>query len=108
GGQLEHLRAERREEDGDTAFVRNGQADLALHSLAGEGGGLVVQEREEDGQVFVHVPQRALERVAVHLLDDDLVGQADAEREAARPGRDGGRTRLLRQNGRVPRIGRHD
>jgi hypothetical protein len=53
------------------------------------------------------VPGRPVEAVPVHVLDDDLVGQADAERQppADRCGRG---ERLLRQHGRVARVGRHD
>ena len=53
------------------------------------------------------MPRRPVEAVAVHIVDDDLVGQADAEDQPAAHRRSG-RQRLLRQHGRMAGISRHD
>jgi hypothetical protein len=53
------------------------------------------------------VTQRAIEVVSEHVLDDDLVGQADTERQPP-AGRERDRPRLLRKRRRMPWIGGHD
>jgi hypothetical protein len=45
-------------------------------------------------------------KLPVHVLDDDPVGQPDAERQPPAE-RKGDSERLLREGGRMPRIGRH-
>ena len=51
--------------------------------------------------------KRLVERQAEHVLDHDLVREADAEREAS-AARDLHRERLLRHRQRMARVGRHD
>ena len=53
------------------------------------------------------MPERLLEGQAEHVLDHDLVREADAERQPA-AGRDVHRQRLLRQHDRMPRVGGDD
>ena len=69
---------------------------------------LAVEQRQEDVEVFLHVPRGTVEGVAEHVLDHDLVREADAHHEPrpARGGLDG--QRLLRHRMGMPRVGRHD
>ena len=78
-----------------------------MHGLAVKVGRFPVEQRHEHGEVLAHMPGRLLEAVTVHVLDDDLMRQPDAEREAAAEGHVG-RQRLLREDGRMAWIGRHD
>jgi hypothetical protein len=75
--------------------------------VAVEGTGSLGHERAHDRHVFPHVSDRFVVRNAEHAFDDELMAAAEAEREAAAPGRIHGR-RLLREGVRMPRIGRHD
>jgi hypothetical protein len=74
--------------------------------VAGERHLALPQQRQQHGEVLLHVLGRLGERQPEHHLDHDLVGQADAEREAPA----GGvvrRRRLLGHGVRVPGERRH-
>jgi hypothetical protein len=106
-GQLEHARSQGGDEHGHVPRTRGRQPEIRREGLALEGHLLPADERHQDGQVFAHVPGGLVEAVAVHALDHHLVREADAERE---PSVHGGvdRERLLGENRRVTRVGRHD
>ena len=57
----------------------------ALSVLAVDADRGAVQQRQQDRQVLAHVPGGPVEAVPVHVLDDDLVRQPDAERQPAGP-----------------------
>ena len=82
-GQPQHLGAERGDHDRDPAGRRGGQPDVRPHGGPGERGRLPVQQRQQHREVLLHVQDRLAEVVAVHVLDHDLVGQPDAEHQAA-------------------------
>ncbi len=66
---------------------------------------LTIEERHQDGQVLAHVAGRPVEGLTEHVLDHDLMGEADPEREPTTgPGLDG--ERLSGQHHGVPWVGR--
>ena len=75
-----------------TGRVAPGTSTAAVHAelLAVEGHRLPVQQRHQHLEVLAQVAHRLVERQAPHALDDDLVGQADAQAQppaAWRPAR---------------------
>jgi hypothetical protein len=107
-GQPEHRRAERGEEQRGGRHVRD--VERAVHpeqlvvdvDATGTGEGLV-----EDVEVGAHGRRRALVGQAQHLVDDPMVGDAEAQREAALAhGLD--RQRLLCQGDRMTGLHRND
>ena len=108
-GELEHLRAERGDEHRARAVVgATSMRDVRARSSRRRTSALPsVSSGISTDEVLAHVPQRLVEREAEHVLDHDLVREADAEREApAARGLHG--ERLLRHRERVAAVGGHD
>ena len=104
-GQAEHLGAECREHHRHPALPWYGQADVGPDRRAGERGLAPFQQRQQHGKVLPHVPDRLAEVVPVPVLDHDLVRHADPEDQAATAAGCGRGQRLLREGGRMARVG---
>ena len=104
-GEVQHPRRHRREVHGHRVLAWAREAEMGRVRLARVAHVPVAQQRQQDVEVVAHVAGRLVERVAEHPLDDDLVRQADAERETSV---EGGlrRHRLLGQRRRMTRIRR--
>jgi hypothetical protein len=98
----------RGEQHGHGAGPWRGQADVRMKRASGDVDGSAVEQRPQDRQVLAHVVGGPVEAVPVHVLDDDLVRQPDAEGQPAGPDRERRGQRLLRQHRRMPRVGGHD
>ena len=70
-------------------------------------GGLAPDQWHEHFEVLAHVGGPAFVGEAEHVFDHQLVGQADAQREAPRGGRLGGEG-LLGDGRRMPGVGGRD
>ena len=106
--QLEHAGGEGRQQDRAGRRLGHRHLALGLYGVALEGHLLTAEQRQQHRQVLAHVPGRLVEAVPVHVLDDDLVRQPDAERQPARAGRQRRGQCLLRQHRRMPRVGGDD
>ena len=107
--QLEHGGAERGDEDGRrgrAADVERGER-VRGHPLARAPRRFSVQQGHEGGQVLAHVGGGLLVAQPPHPLDDDLVGEPDAEEQPVVGGRLH-RQRLLGQHHRVAGVDGHD
>ena len=90
-GQVQHQRRQRGQQHRHPARPGRGQADVRAQRAAIDVDRGTVQQRQQDRQVFAHVPGGPVEAVPVHVLDDDLVRQADAEHQPAGADRPPGR-----------------
>src|SRR5919108_323512 len=79
-GERQHPRRQRRKQNRRRIGV-DLELPHRLERLSHERDRLVTHQRQENRQVLAHVPGRLAEVVAPHVLDDDLMRQADAERE---------------------------
>jgi len=105
-GDAEHLFAEGGHHHTEAGGALG--ADGCVHPvhLAVEVGLLVAGQRHQDTQILAQMSHRLVVAQAEHALDDDLVAQADAQREAvARRG--GHRVGLLGDGVRMARKRRH-
>jgi hypothetical protein len=92
-GQAQHGRSEGGDQDGKGLGVRHPEgADHGRgpQRLSGEIDGPLVDQGPQHGQVLPHVEGRPLEGDTHHPLDDQLVGQPDAENESPPDGGLGG------------------
>src|SRR5690606_36282988 len=103
-----HLFAEGGDEDGDALLAGDGEGEVGGDGLARVGDRVALEQRGEHLEVFAHVPDGSGEVVAEHVLDDDLVRQADGEGEPAGPDGEGGAARLLGECAGVARVGGDD
>ena len=86
--------------------VDRAEREVRVQVVAVEVDGFTTDQGHEDREVLAHVGAGLRERVAEHVLDHDLVREADAEGEAVAGRRLHG-AGLRREHHRVPRVGRH-